>query len=152
VDDVWVWGAQIISATSSNVEIHHNTVAWGSDGISVVSQNRRASGFTDKVNNVFVHDNTIVLQENTTQSEDMGLGWAQDYASGGLYEATSNNRGANNLYWFDKPDGSIPRYKWSGNYASLSAFNATPGEEGGRYMTTEEKDAALMAAGIPTTP
>jgi hypothetical protein len=34
----------------------------------------------------------------------------------------------------------------------LSAFNLTPGEESGRYLTQSEKDALVASKGIPANP
>jgi len=62
-----------------------------------------------------------------------------------LFAPASNNRGANNAYW-----GTAP-FAWNGNL-NLAGYNATPGEENGRYLTDAEKVAALTAAGIPLQP
>jgi hypothetical protein len=149
----WGWGAGILSSSSGGVDIHNNVVAWNGDGISVISQNRPDEPTT----NIYVHDNDIFAAPRSTDTSDaVMLGWLQDWG-GTLYNAGSNNRGSSNRYWSTaaepSPGSGYPcRFTWAGCYGTITGFNPTPGEEGGRYLTTAEKDSALSAAGIPLAP
>jgi hypothetical protein len=71
---------------------------------------------------------------------------------GPLFDAASANRGSNNSYWFPGPEGSALRFSWKQGFTRLSRFEATPGDEGGVYLTDAAKDALLAAAGVPTQP
>lgn len=147
----WGWGAGILSSSSKNVEIYNNVLAWNADGISVISQDRGNDSW-NSVTNDYVHNNQIIMSDEPSDTSDkMGLGWLMDFP-GVLYNAASNNRGAYNLYWFSKPDGSWCMYQWNGCIQTLSAFNATPGEENGRYMTDYQKNFVLKWNSIPSAP
>ncbi len=139
----WGWGAGIRISSSSNVEARRNVVAWNPDGIVVASQNR---GHAVGGNNV--HDNTIIMTPVASDSSDkFMLGFLQDW-SGPLY--TSNNRGSGNDYWHSEAE-PYTRFGWSTTHSTLSSFNGTPGEEGGRYISATERDAILSASGVPLT-
>ena len=137
----WGWGAGILVSSSSNAVVRRNVVAWNPDGISIVSQNRgHAVGGND------VHDNDVVMSGVASDTSDkFMLGWIQDW-SGPLY--SSGNRGSGNRYWNAKAEPST-RFGWTSNHSTLSTFNATPGEESGRYLSTGERDALLSAKGVP---
>jgi hypothetical protein len=139
----WGWGAGITIASSANAEVWGNTVAWNGDGIAVISQNR---GDAPATVGTFVHDNVIVGAAETTL-----LGWFQDWG-GILHAAGSDNRGAGNAYWGPAPEPAWPRFEWATVVQTLAEFNATPGEEGGRYLSAAAKDQALGAAGVPLAP
>jgi hypothetical protein len=143
----WGWGAGILVSSSSNAEVTHNTVAWNADAISVISQNR--AGFTSVTGNN-VHDNTIIrgARAGGDSSDRPLLGWFQDW-SGVLYSAGSNNHGSGNVYWSSGAEPDYARFVWSGSQDTIAKFNATPGDEAARYLSTSERDAALAAAGIP---
>jgi parallel beta-helix repeat protein len=146
----WGWGAGILVSSSSNANVYGNTVAWNADGIDVISQNRGAAW--NAVTGNSVHDNTIVLSPKAGDSSDkIALGWLQDWA-GVMFNASANNRGANNAYWIGAPEPEWGRFGWNGPIDTLAALNATPGEEAGRYLSTTERDQRLGAAGIPTAP
>jgi len=138
----WGWGGGINSASSDHMNIHHNTIYRCGSGVTVVSQSRQDTevpvyGGTVEIN---IHDNTII------EPDVYGTGWFQDWA-GNLFVPTSNNHGANNAYYFT--GGAPGRFAWNnGDLTSLSAYNATPGEENGRYLTVAERDAALAAVGL----
>jgi hypothetical protein len=141
----WGWGAGIVVQNSDHTEVVGNTVAWNGDGISVVSQDRGGS-WNNVVEN-YVHGNIVV----STNGGPKAMGWYQDW-TGVLYAAASNNRGADNAYWYPTAEGSDGRFEWAGGLRYLADFNATPGEEGGRYLSASAKDSALAAVGIPGTP
>jgi nitrous oxidase accessory protein NosD len=160
----WGWGAGILASSSREVEIRDNTLAWNADGIAVISQNRDGTSYDDVVD-VDVHHNSI-LQEGYSNVDPryidaFALAWLQDWG-GVLFDPASDNEGYDNAYWFAMPDRDywyvpseedLPRYAWDGeNIGSLSSFNATPGEERGRYLTDAQRDALISSAGIPAFP
>jgi parallel beta-helix repeat protein len=137
----WGWGGGIRVSSASNVEIRDNVVAWNPDGISVISQNR---GHAVGGNNI--HENDIVIAPVSSDSGDKYLTcFLQDW-SGPLY--SSNNRGSLNRFWNSKSEPTT-RFDWNGGYSTLSAYNATPAEESGRYLTISERDSVLSAHGVP---
>jgi parallel beta-helix repeat protein len=148
----WGYGAGIVSSSSKDVEIYNNTVAWNADGISVISQDRGGTT-NDAVTNVYVHDNQILAKDGAKGEPHVySLGWLQDWA-GVMYNASSNNRGANNRYFYPTAEGTKARFSWNkALYKSLTDFNKTPGEEGGRYLSQSEKDAVVADKSIPATP
>ena len=76
------------------------------------------------------------------------LGFLQDWA-GPLFDSDSG--GWANLYWDSQAEPSA-RFGWAGTYGSLAAFETTPGEQGGRYLTTVQRDRLLSMAGLPLGP
>lgn len=140
------WGSDVFVSSSSNAEVARNTIlASRTHAILVVSQDR--AGYSSVVNND-VHDNTVVMNGLYQQVGRTGLGWIQDW-SGHLFDGASNNRGANNAFWFSYPQPSWERFDWSGARETLAAFSATPGGQNSRYLSLAERDQALTAAGIP---
>jgi parallel beta-helix repeat protein len=143
------WGAAILISSSGGAEVYNNSLAWNADGISVASQNRADRQPTT---NIYVHDNVIIeAPQPSDASEKVMLGWGQDYA-GALFDPASNNHGALNRYWHSLPEPSWCRVAWSGCVDNLPTFNATLGEESGRYLTSTERDAVLTANGLPLAP
>ena len=101
-------GAGITVESSGNADVHDNTVAWNATGICVISDDR---GSYPHVGN-YVHNNTVVMGR-----ESYGLGWFGD-PSNIQFQSTSNNRGANDVYWFPSPENSNIRYDWKGGTSS----------------------------------
>jgi hypothetical protein len=100
----------------------------------------------------YVHDNVIAAQDNPNDPYNtLAMSWIMDW-SGALFDAASNNRGAQDRFWFPTPEVGYTRYGWNGPRSTLAAFVATAGESNGSYLTTPQKDSLLAAAGIPTTP
>ena len=118
---------------SSNVEVTDNVVSGVSNGINVGAYNRE--GFDSTVSGVYVHDNTIIREKGTA------LTWSD---GNGSIAADPTNRGYSNDYWYPNREDGSARFEWGGRtFSKLSEFNATPGEEDGRYMSVAERDAAL---------
>jgi len=141
----WCFGAGILVQNSHHVEVFGNVLAWNQVGGSVISQNRE--GANDVVENHF-HDNIIVSQAGVN-----ALAYCHDWGESTLFEPGSNNRGANNRYWYPGPEGSEQRFGWAdGGIPTLAEFGATAGEENGRYLTAAEKDAVLASEAMPATP
>ncbi len=148
----WGWGGGIVSSSSKDVEVYDNTLAWNADGISIISQDRGGTE-NDAVTNVYVHDNTVLTKDYPNTGQNYALGWLQDWAGGVLFDPASNNRGENTRYWYPSPEGAYVRYKYAKvNYKKLVDFNATLGEEGGRYLSDAEKDEVVSAKGVPASP
>ncbi|CAN5808955.1 hypothetical protein BH23ACT11_BH23ACT11_01260 [soil metagenome] len=147
----WGWGAAILILNSRNAEVYNNTLAWNKDGISVIQIDNRPDNWAIGVNDVYVHDNTILAKDYPGTPDNFSLAWLQKDADGKLFSAASNNRGANNKYWYPSNESSLARYNWEGNKNKLSNFNLTPGEESGRYLTKSAKDKIVSAAKIPAS-
>jgi parallel beta-helix repeat protein len=143
----WGWGAGILLSSSGGADVYGNTVAWNADGIIAISQGRPDRAPTT---NISIHDNAVILKPMASDSSDkFAVAWLQDW-SGSLYTSTSNNHGSGDRYWNNQAEPST-RYCWTSTYSTLSSFNATAGEEAGVYMTSVDRDAALVAAGMPLT-
>ena len=132
---------------SDHAEVDNNAVAWNADGITVVSQQRTDDAPHVEIN---IHDNIIAMNPGT-DSAAYASGWAMDW-SGILFNASSNNRGSDNHYWYPMGENGQNRYAWNGSKTRLSDYEATPAEAAGTYLTTSQKDAALSGVGVPTTP
>lgn len=145
----WVGGAGIVCNVCRATEIAGNVLAWNADGIGVQSQARERPEW--KVADVWVHDNVIAATDAAGDNQRFALGWVQDFA-GPLLDQASNNRGSGNTYWYPTPEGRSIRFAWEEPLRDLAAFNATPGEEGGRYLTAAEKDLLLRGADMPLRP
>jgi hypothetical protein len=147
------WTAAIRATNCDGCEIARNTVAWNYSGISVVATPRTEQPLT---RNNWVHDNRIYFKNypssagNNSCNRPFAFAYCQSYASN-IYSA--NNRGNSNRYYFPTAEGTIARYYWGGiGYTRLSAFNGTPGEKGGSYLSTAKKNSALSSLGVPTSP
>lgn len=136
----WPWHSDILISSSGSVQVRNNTTKNGTGGIFAVSQSR-SDKMADAATNITISGNTIVQTDGR-----YSLAWAQDWA-GPLF--AGSNSGSLNRYWYPVAENGKGRFAWTSQLSTLSAFNATPGEEGGTYMTTADKDAALAAAGIP---
>ncbi len=145
----WVGGAGILCNGCAHTEISGNVLAWNRHGIAVQSQDRQDSRY--RVVGIHVHDNTVITADTTGGDPAMALGWVQDF-DGPLYDRASDNRGWDDRYWPADRDGASPRFEWVQPIRSLSEFNATPGEENGRYLTDDEEENMLLQAGIPFDP
>ena len=144
---VWGWGAGILISSSKGAQVWNNTAAWNYAGISVISQNRSDSpGATGN----YVHDNLVMAEQPTAGNDRYGLFWAQDWA-GPLYVSASNNRGANNKFWYPAAENQYSRFIWDG-YRNMSSFVTVPGGATSRWLTDTEKTTALSAAGAPAAP
>jgi len=144
-------GAAIGISNSSGVEVHDNTVAWNASGIFVVGLDREGTAW-DQVHDVYVHGNTVLSDDHADDPRNgPALAWIQGW-SNQMFEPASNNRGVSNQYWYLDPENSLARYEWMRiGYSKLADFNTTLGEEGGRYLTRNEKDAVAESKGIPTS-
>jgi nitrous oxidase accessory protein NosD len=155
------WGgtgdAGIAINASSDSDVHDNVLAWNNAGITVRNPLRTDvhpdEAEFDKVVNVRVHDNDLLFEDKPGMAGRFALGWIEAQAGGGnIYDPASNNRGYDNRYYAPQAEGSVDRYRWSSQYAKLSSFNATPGEERGRYLSDAQKEQLVAYKGIPASP
>lgn len=136
--NVWGWGAGILVSSSTGAEVFGNVGANNARAcVAVISQDRQDWPNVKPYANIYVHDNSCIVRDDT-----WGVAWLEDWP-GSLFAQANNNQGANNKYWYPTPEDGRWRFAWNGMISFLSAFNATPGEENGRYLTNAEKDAIL---------
>ena len=149
----WPGDGGITVGASSDVSVHDNIVAWNESGISIFNPLRTDKhsdeDYYDYVRNNLVASNTIVMENH---QDGRALGWVKQWSGGNIHNSAANNSGRDNRYYYPTTEGSTKRYRWTEKYTNLAAFNATPGEERGTYMSTAEKDSVLQQAGIPTRP
>jgi Right handed beta helix region len=132
-------GAGLEVGTSDNADVYGNVLAWNAYGILA----RCSSGRDNPMcKGNFIHDN-IIIGESPTRL----FGWMGQPA----FFNKPSNRGVSNDYWYDAPEPS-GCFAWDGKLSTLSAFNATRGEENGRYLTRSKKDAVTANKGIPARP
>lgn len=148
-------GAGIEIGNSDDARVYNNTLAWNADGIAVRCHNREP-GDQSVCQNTTVHDN-VVLQEVTPfvandSAPGLALAWLGTGGSSSLYAPSNGNLGFYNDYYYSRAEGSSPRYAWNSKYSALASFNATPGDDGARYMTTTEKDTISSSKSIPAAP
>jgi parallel beta-helix repeat protein len=145
-------GAGIQVGNSSNAEVYNNTLAWNADGIAVVGADREGTEY-DLVHDVHIHDNSILGTNSANKIKNhVALAWLQ-LPSSKLFDPANNNWGANNKYWYSSEEGSLERFRWgNSSIKKLAAFNATPGEENGSYLTQDEKGAVVASKGTPASP
>jgi len=146
----WGWGAGILAASSANVTISDNIVAWNADGIGVISQDRGNATWNNVVN-MQVRGNTIVMAPRSGDNSAAGLAWLQDW-SGVLFNSGSSNGGSSNRFWWSTPEPRYSSYGWNGWLSTLAAFGTTPGGQGATALSTADMNTALAAAGVPTSP
>lgn len=145
--------AGILVASSRNVEVNDNVLAWNNDGVTVVNHDRSQGDRVqyDEVTDVEVHHNTVFGEDHAGDTH-MVLAWVKAYARGNIYDPAANNRGHDNRYFFPTPEGSAYRYKWGPGLKRLADFNATPGAERARYLSAPEKDRVANGRGVPAAP
>lgn len=141
----WGFSTGILVSSSKNAEVYNNISAWNKREITVLSQDRGNSDWNSVTGN-YVHDNFMFMN-----NLDESYGFLQDW-TGVIYDTASNNKGANNAYWYPAPEGNRWRFNWNSGISKLSDFNATPAEENGRYLSNAEKDQILEDACMPKNP
>ena len=147
----WGFGAGFVCQNCRDTEVAGNIVAWNADGISIISQHR--DGYTDVVNN-HVHNNLIALETDWSQNTYM-LAWLEDW-HGRLTDSGSNNQGAGNVYYHATPEAAFLPFVWGRDQRfgidDLAGFNATPGEEHGRFISESDLRTLLDERAVPAAP
>ena len=148
----WALGSAIASSNSSDMSIHDNTLAWNADGIAVIGLDRGKPSW-NRVHNVYVHGNIILVRDRVSQPKDnFALAWLQGW-NDEMFNPANNNRGEDNRFWFPEPKSDSVRFVWDKvKYSKLSNFGATPGGEYGRYISRNEKDVILKKEDLPAHP
>ncbi len=152
-------GAGIVVAGSRNGAVDGNVLAWNSSGIGVVQQNRRDADERsyDATTGVVVGNNRVIVDETTGSGYRAAVFWnespgAISAGAPSIYAPSSANTGAGGAYWYDGAEGRAYRFKWANRLETLSQYNNTPAEKGGRYLTDVEKDVLLQENGLPASP
>src|SRR5215212_966142 len=133
--------AGIFVNASQDNHVYNNVVAWNENGIRVMNPTR-TDVHPDEREYDFVHnveeDHNDILMDKPPDGA-CALGWLKTNPNGNLYDPAANNRGHDNRYWYPVPEGLQDRYAWDVAFARLGAFNDTPGEGGGSYLSDTEK-------------
>lgn len=152
-------GSGITVAGSHDGAVDDNVLAWNASGVVVVQQDREGPEEHpyNYVKNVRLNRNRIVQDEPPGSLNHAAVVWNEGYGATARgfpspYDAAANNGGAEGRYWFDGPEGGTPRFKWKDRLEDLDAFNATPAEKNGRYLTDAGKDSLLEANSLPVAP
>ena len=140
----WCYGAGILVASSGGTTVENNVAAWNDRGISFLSQDREGNPDWNDTSGNRAINNTVIDQDGVRL-----LNWCQDF-SGNLF--TSGNNGTGGRYWSSVAEPKWERFEWASPLDTLAKLNASPGDEGARYLTTAEKDAVLADNGIPAAP
>ena len=107
----WLWGAGILVAASSDVEVYGNTVTDNADGIAGIQQDRGKGAEGPRLlSNLFVHDNTIAVDGGQ-------IGIVEDVGSPAVFEER-NNRFESNTY----VDVKGQRYMWLGKELNAAGW------------------------------
>ncbi|MDX1622623.1 MAG: right-handed parallel beta-helix repeat-containing protein [Gemmatimonadota bacterium] len=114
----WVYGAGILVAHSSDVEVYGNTVENNQNGIMGVQQDRGSGDFgPHRLENLDVHDNTIV---QTTRQWAAGV--AQDVGDDSVFDRNIRfdwnhyTLGSADGRWFEWADGQRDKDDWVDEY------------------------------------
>lgn len=152
-------GAGIVVAGSRDGTVEGNVLAWNASGIGVVQQDRRGpeEQSYDATTGIVLKGNRVVVDEDPGASNRAAVFWNEDpgaVAAGapGIHARTAANTGAGGAYWYDGAEGRTTRFKWAYGIGTLAAYNATPAEKDGRYLTDAEKTALLEENGMPGAP
>lgn len=145
------WGAGILSNTSSDLEISDNVVYDCADGISVLYATRPQIPVTK---NMDIRGNIVIAKRLPDSGGNYLIGYFDTSSAGStLWDSANNNHGNGGAYYHPLSEAErrwILRFAWNGGLFSLQAFNTTPGEESGRYLSESERDAILADNNLPT--
>jgi parallel beta-helix repeat protein len=139
--DNWLWGAGIsISASGgTGIEIYGNRLEGNAHGIALVQQNR-GSGFPNEptgidaqmyVQNVYAHDNTVILQTvagHVQPGSFTAAGGVDDTGTNGLY--SRNNRFENNTYSLN---GRAYPFAWASAYRTAVQWRGYGHDDTGTF-------------------
>jgi Right handed beta helix region len=140
---VWWQTASILNHSSTGTQITGNVVYHTDIGIGIDAQARPDWPNVHPYQDIRVEGNTIIDCSTL-------VAWADDEASQELFQPSNGNGGANNRYWKSQAEPTSNRFRWGGTgYGTLAAFNATPAEQNGSYLTTAQMNAILDANSIP---
>jgi parallel beta-helix repeat protein len=111
--DSWLWGAGILVAASSDVEVYENTVSGNANGITGVQQDRGEGPYGPRLLvDLNVHHNTMTLGDGR-------VGIVEDVGETAVFDER-NNRFQNNTY----VGASGRRYVWNNRRMNRSGWMA----------------------------
>jgi parallel beta-helix repeat protein len=109
----WLWGAGILIAASSNVEVYENTLSGNANGIAGVQQDRGEGRNGPRLlDNLNVHHNTMNLGDGR-------VGIVEDVGDSAVFDEF-DNRFESNIYI----EASGRRYIWNNRRMDRSGWNA----------------------------
>ena len=118
----WLWGAGILVAASSNVEIYDNSVSDNADGIAGIQQERGEGPFGPRIlQDVSIHNNTIRMVEGQT-------GVVEDIGSDEVFTDRNIVFAANTYI-----DLTGRRFAWDGRTLDRDAWLAAGQDRGARW-------------------
>lgn len=107
----WLWGAGILVAASSDVEVYENTLSSNANGIAGIQQDRGEGPYGPRLLvRLFVHHNTMNLGDGS-------VGIVEDVGDNSVFNEF-DNRFESNTY----VDASGRRYAWNGRDINRSAW------------------------------
>ena len=120
----WLWGAGILIAASSDVEVTGNNVYNNADGIAGIQQNRERSDGTGSwfLRNLWVHDNTVQMPTGQT-------GVVQDVDDPSIF-TDRNLRFEGNTYSGPQDEA----FAWSNNDISWREWQAAGQDQSGEHL------------------
>lgn len=138
----WVYGSQILIATSSNTEVYNNYVVTsenGGNGLTFLEQNRGSGiyGVWETRNN-FAYNNIVVHL-----NDDALSGIASDYNQSSLLNH-GNNRFDNNMYYVTNPNDTY--WSWSTGPISFGELQTLGQEDNGQVLAVDDNG---LIAGTP---
>lgn len=121
--DPWLWGAQILISTSSDVLVSENVVIVGEygNGVAIVDQ-KRADAATLRARNNRVVGNIVTYEGNSGRSGD-----TSDYDN----KTPRNNVFDGNSYLVLGANGTRGHFFWAGSATDWDGFLAAGNEKGG---------------------
>ena len=144
-------GAGIEVGNSDDTSVHDNVLAWNADSIVIRCSNRNP-GDESTCERVRVENNTILAVETKPATDPfagLALAWSGNPT---LFDSANDNGGVGNDYYYGYSENGRSRFAWGTRYTTLDAFDSTPGEESGDYLSDAEKNTVTENKDIPDTP
>ena len=114
----WMWGAGILVAGSSEVEVSGNFVEGNADGIGGIEQDRGQGVFgPHEIWNLWVHDNTVIGTDGWT------AGIVQNVSNPAVY--SRNNRFDFNTYRLRPASQNGAPFTWMDGYRTAASWRGS---------------------------
>ncbi len=121
----WLWGAGILIAASSDVEVYDNRVIDNADGIAGIQQERGSGPDGPRLlENVSIYDNTVRMSEGQT-------GVVEDVGDEMVFSERSIIFSGNTYL-----DAAGRRFAWDGRSLDRRGWLATGQDEGSEWQTS----------------
>jgi hypothetical protein len=138
--DNWLWGSQILIATSSDVEVYGNEVVVSADkgnGIGVVNQDRGNGTYGPwRSYNNYIHDNVIIYLGETGTS-----GVATDFDNQRFWQE-ANNRFDHNTYY--TLSAEFRHWRWADRELTWTDLTIQGQETNGMLVTGTVPEYAVL--------